>query len=136
MRADSYINGQWVPAASGKRFAVENPATEETLADVAAGETGDIDAAVTAARACFESDAWRKLSARQRGRMLIKAADLLEARLQEFAELETRQNGKLLFETKIEIGMSAEVLRYFGGWADKITGDTLPVSGNFFTYTL
>lgn len=136
MRADCYINGQWVPAASGRRFPVENPATEETLAEVAAGDAADVDAAVKAARACFESDAWKQMSARQRGRLLMKAADLLEARLAEFAELETRQNGKLLFESKIEIGMSAEVLRYFGGWADKITGDTLPVSGNFFTYTL
>ncbi len=136
MRSDCYINGQWVPAQSGRRFPVENPANEAILAEVAAGDAADIDAAVRAAKACFESDAWRQLSARQRGRLLMKAADLLESRLAEFAELETRQNGKLLFESKIEISMSAEVLRYFGGWADKITGDTLPVSGNFFTYTL
>jgi len=136
VRADCWIDGAWAPAATGRRFPVENPATEETLADVAAGEAADIDRAVAAARACFESDAWRAMAPRQRGRLLLKAADLLEGRLAEFAELETRQNGKLLFESKIEIGMSAEVLRYFGGWADKITGDTLPVSGNFFTYTL
>lgn len=136
MRADCYINGQWAAAASGKRFPVENPATEDLLAEVAAGDAADIDAAVKAARACFDGDAWTKTAPRARGRMLMKAADLLESRLAEFAELETRQNGKLLFESKIEIGMSAEVLRYFGGWADKITGDTLPVSGAFFTYTL
>ncbi len=136
MRADCWIGGQWAPAAGGRRFPVENPATEETLAEVAAGEAPDVDRAVGAARACFEGDAWRALPARARGRLLLKAADLLEARLEEFARLETRQNGKLLFESKIEVGMSVEVLRYFGGWADKITGDTLPVSGNFFTYTL
>jgi acyl-CoA reductase-like NAD-dependent aldehyde dehydrogenase len=136
VRADCHINGEWRPAASGSRFPVENPATEEVLAQVAAGDKAEIDAAVQAARAVFEGDAWRKISARQRGKLLMKAADLLESRINEFAELETRQNGKLLFESKIEIGMSAEVLRYFGGWADKITGDTLPVSGNFFTYTL
>ena len=136
MRADCYINGQWVPAASGRRFPVENPATEETLAEVAAGDAADIDAAVRAARAAFEGDPWRGLSARHRGRLLTAAADLLERRIAEFAELETRQNGKLLFESKIEVAMSAEVLRYYAGWADKITGDTLPVSGNFFTYTL
>lgn len=136
MRADCWINGAWVPAASGRRFPVENPATEEVLAEVAAGEAEDVERAVQAARACFESDAWRKISARQRGTMLSRAADILTERLAEFAELETRQNGKLLFESKIEIGMSCDVLRYFGGWADKIVGDTLPVSGNFFTYTL
>ena len=135
MRADCWINGQWVPAASGKRFPVENPATEEILAQVAAGDAADVDRAVQAARACFEGP-WAALSPRHRGRLLIAAADILEKRLAEFAELETRQNGKLLFESKIEIAMSAEVLRYFGGWADKISGDTLPVSGQFFTYTL
>lgn len=136
MRSDCWIGGQWVAASSGRRFPVENPATEEVLAEVAEGGEEEIEAAVRAARACFESDAWRSLSARQRGQMLTKAADLLQSRLAEFAELETRQNGKVLFESKIEISMSADVLRYFGGWADKITGDTLPVAGSFFTYTL
>ncbi len=135
MRTDCWINGAWRPAASGARFAVENPATEEVLAEVAAGDKSDIDEAVNAARACFEGP-YAALSARHRGRLLMAAADILEKRLPEFAELESRQNGKLLFESKIEIAMSAEVLRYFGGWADKITGQTLPVSGNFFTYTL
>ncbi len=136
MRADCYINGQWGPAGSGKRFPVENPATEEILADVPAGEAADVDRAVQAARACLEGDAWRKLTPRQRGQMLVKAADILFSRLAEFSELETRQNGKVLFESKIEISMSCDVLRYFGGWADKITGDTLPVGSAFFTYTL
>jgi acyl-CoA reductase-like NAD-dependent aldehyde dehydrogenase len=115
---------------------VENPATEELLAEVAEGGADDIARAVAAARACFASDGWRGMAARDRGRLLTRAADLLQERLDEFAALETRQNGKLLFESKIEIAMSVEVLRYFAGWADKITGDTLPVAGNFFTYTL
>ena len=136
MRADLFINNEWRPAASGKRFPVENPATEEVIAEVAQGDAADVDQAVAAARACFEGDAWRKLSARGRGRLLMKAADLLEARLEEFARLETAHNGKTLFESKIEIAMAANTLRYYGGWADKITGDTLPVDGGFFTYTL
>ncbi|HWO90007.1 MAG TPA: aldehyde dehydrogenase family protein [Gemmatimonadales bacterium] len=136
MRSDCWINGAWVAASDGRRFPVENPATEEVLIEVAEGGETEVDAAVRAARACLESDAWRSLPARQRGAMLVKAADILQGRLAEFAELETRQNGKVLFESKIEISMSADVLRYFGGWADKITGHTLPVSGNFFTYTL
>ena len=92
--------------------------------------------AVKGARACFESDGWRKLSARQRGRLLAKTADLLEARLDEFARLETAHNGKTLFESKIELGMTVNTLRYYAGWADKIVGDTLPVEGPFFVYTL
>jgi len=136
VRADCWIGGQWVPASSGRRFPVENPATEEILAQVAEGGDADVDAAVRAARACLESGAWHGMAARERGVILTKAADLLQARLGEFAELETRQNGKVLFESKIEIAMSVDVLRYFAGWADKITGATLPVSGSFFTYTL
>jgi aldehyde dehydrogenase (NAD+) len=136
VRTDLFINNEWRPAASGRRFAVENPATEETIAEVALGDAADVDNAVGAARACFDSDAWRGVSARKRGRMLTKAADLLESRLDEFARLETAHNGKTLFESKIELTMTVNTLRYYGGWADKITGDTLPVDGPFFCYTL
>ena len=136
VRTDLFINNEWRPAASGRRFPVVNPATEEVIAEVALGDAADVDAAVKGARACFESDGWRKLSARQRGRLLAKTADLLEARLDEFARLETAHNGKTLFESKIELGMTVNTLRYYAGWADKIVGDTLPVEGPFFTYTI
>ncbi len=136
MRTDLFINNEWRPAASGKRFPVVNPATEEVIAQVALGDVADVDTAVAAARACFDSDAWRGLSARQRGRLLSKAGDLLEARLDEFARLETAHNGKTLFESKIELTLTVNTLRYYAGWADKITGDTLPVDGPFFVYTL
>jgi aldehyde dehydrogenase (NAD+) len=136
VRTDLFINNEWRPAASGKRFPVTNPATEEVIAQVALGDVADVSAAVAAARACFDSDGWRGTSARQRGRMLFKAADLLEARLDEFARLETAHNGKTLFESKIELTLTVNTLRYYAGWADKITGDTLPVDGPFFAYTL
>jgi len=136
VKTDLFINNEWRPAVAGKRFSVENPATEEVIAEVAAGDAADVDNAVAAARAGLESDAWRGLSARKRGRLLAKAADLLEARLDEFARLETAHNGKTLFESKIELTMTVNTLRYYGGWADKITGDTLPVDGPFFCYTL
>ncbi len=136
MKTDLFINNEWRPAASGKRFPVENPATEEVIAEVALGDAADVDNAVLAARTCFESDAWRGLSARKRGRLLTTASDLLESRLDEIARLETAHNGKTLFESKIELTMTVNTLRYYGGWADKITGDTLPVDGPFFCYTL
>jgi len=136
VKTDLFINNEWRPAASGKRFPVENPATEEIIAQVALGDAADIDAAVAAARACFDAGPWRGLSGRSRGKLLFKAADLLEARLDEVARLETAHNGKTLFESKIEIGMTVNTLRYYAGWADKITGDTLPVDGPFFAYTL
>ncbi len=136
MKTDLFINNEWRPAASGKRFPVANPATEEVLGEVAAGDVADVDNAVRAAKSCFESTAWHDLSARKRGRILFKAADLLEARLDEFARLESAQNGKTLFEAKIELTMTVNTLRYYAGWADKIVGDTLPVDGPFLAYTL
>ncbi len=136
MHTDLFINNEWVPAATGDRFAVINPASEEVIAEVAKADAADVDAAVQAARTCFESDAWQTLDARKRGTMLTKAADLLAERLGEMAKLETQHNGKLLFESKIDVSMSIETLRYYSGWADKITGDTLPVNGPFFAYTL
>ncbi|MGH7529275.1 MAG: aldehyde dehydrogenase family protein [Gemmatimonadales bacterium] len=136
MKTDLFIGNEWRPAVSGKRFAVVNPATEEVLADVAAADAADVENAVAAAKACFESQQWRELSARNRGRLLFRAADLLEQRLDEFTRLETAQNGKTLFESKIELTMTVNTLRYYAGWADKIAGDTLPVDGPFFTYTL
>ncbi|MFI5208970.1 MAG: aldehyde dehydrogenase family protein [Gemmatimonadales bacterium] len=136
MRTDLFIGNEFAPAASGRRFAVINPATEEPLAEVAEAGEADISRAVAAARACFESDSWQGLSPRKRGALLLKAADLLAARLKEVAELETRQNGKPLFESKIDVAMTIETLRYYGGWADKIGGETLPVDGGFLTYTL
>jgi len=136
VKTDLFINNEWRPAASGKRFPVVNPATEEVIADVAAGDAGDVENAVRAAKACFESQAWREMSGRKRGKLLFRAADLLEARLEEFSRLESAQNGKTLFEAKIELTMTVNTLRYYAGWADKIVGDTLPVDGPFLTYTL
>ncbi|MCH8145084.1 MAG: aldehyde dehydrogenase family protein [Gemmatimonadetes bacterium] len=136
MKTDLFINNDWRSAASGDRFDVVNPATEEVIAQVAKANEDDVDMTVDSARACFESDAWQQMNARDRGRLLTKAADLLAERLPDVAKLETLENGKVLFESKIDISMSVETLRYYGGWADKITGETLPVNGPFFAYTL
>lgn len=136
MHTDLFLNNEWRPAASGERFEVVNPATEEVIAEVAAAAPSDVDDAVAAARACLEGDAWRSLSGRKRGALLYQAADLLEQRLGDVARLETLHNGKPLFESKIDVAMTIETLRYYAGWADKITGSTIPVDGPFFTYTL
>ena len=136
MHTDLFINNEYRPSAAGKRFDVINPATEEVVAQVAEGESADVDAAVSAARACFDSEAWQKLSARKRGAMLAKAAEILQSRQPEIARLESLQNGKPFFESNIDLTMAIETLRYYAGWCDKITGDTLPVEGPFFVYTL
>jgi phenylacetaldehyde dehydrogenase len=90
------INGQWVEAASGKTFPTYNPATGEVLARVAEGDREDIERAVKAARAAFDTGPWSKMSASERGRLIWKLGDLLEQNLEEFAELEMLDNGKPL----------------------------------------
>jgi aldehyde dehydrogenase (NAD+) len=136
MKTDVFIGNEWRPASTGKTFPVVNPATEEIIADVQQGDVADIDAAVTAARRCFDSEAWRGLTGRKRAKLLFEAADLLGARRDEIAKLETLHNGKTFFESKIEIAMTVETLRYYAGWADKLVGHTVPVDADALVYTL
>ncbi len=136
MRTQLFIDNEWRDAASGQALEVVNPATEEVLAAVHAAGDADVDAAVGAARGRFESDEWRSLSARQRGALLHRAGELLHERRREMAELETRQNGKTLFESKIDVASTVETLKYYGGWADKVDGAVLPVNGEDFVYTV
>ena len=130
------IDGKWQDSRSGKTFATVNPATEEVIAQVAEGDAADIDLAVKAARKAFDSGPWRKTDARDRGRLLYKLADLIEEHFDELAELETLDNGKPISESKnADLPLVIDCLRYYAGWADKICGQTVPVRGNYFTYT-
>jgi len=130
------INNEWRASASGKTMAVVNPATEEVIAEVAAADAADVDAAVRAARAALDGP-WGKLSARERGRLVRKLADRLLERIDEVARLETLHNGKPISESRqIEIPAAAECFEYYAGWADKVMGETIPVRGNYLTYTL
>jgi aldehyde dehydrogenase (NAD+) len=130
------IGGKWVPAASGKTFETINPATEEVIAQVAEGDAEDVDAAVAAARDALENSSWSKMDARDRGRLMYKLADLMEEELDELAALETLDNGKPIRDAKgADLPLSIDCLRYYAGFADKIHGQTIPVRGNYFTYT-
>ena len=136
MRKQLFINGEWREAGGGKTIEVVNPATEDVIAEVASAEQGDVDAAVAAARAALDGP-WGRLSARDRGRLVWKIGERLMERADEIARLETLHNGKPIFESRhIEIPAAAECFQYFAGWADKIHGETIPVRGNFLTYTL
>ncbi len=133
------INGNWVDSISGKTFPTYNPATGEVLAQVAEGDKADIDLAVKAARQAFDEGPWRKMSPSQRGKLMWKLADLLEEHLDEFAYLETLDNGKPLTVAKAaDVPLAIDMFRYMAGWATKIEGNTLPISaaGDFFAYTL
>jgi aldehyde dehydrogenase (NAD+) len=130
------INGEWRDAAGGKMLNVINPATEEVITTVASADTSDVDAAVAAARAALDGP-WARLSARERGRLVWKLGERLLERADEIARLETLHNGKPISESRqIEIPASAECFQYYAGWADKVHGETLPVKGNYLTYTL
>ncbi len=132
-----FVGGEWVAPEGGRTFPTVNPATEETLCEVAAASAADVDRAVEAARAALAGD-WGKTPARERGLLLWKIADELERRIDEFALVETLDNGKPIFESRyVDVPAAIQALRYFAGWADKIHGETLPVSGPFVLgYTL
>jgi acyl-CoA reductase-like NAD-dependent aldehyde dehydrogenase len=132
-----YIDGQWVDAKSGATYKTINPATEEVLTEVAEGGAEDIDAAARAARRAFESGPWAKMSASDRGRILWKIGDLLEANVQEIGRVETLDQGKTITEsTRVDVPLAADCFRYFAGWATKIEGETIPVRAPSLNYTL
>ena len=130
------INNEWRAAASGQTVDVINPATEEVIAQVPSADATDLDAAVAAARAALDGP-WGKMSARERGRLVRKIGERLLDRADEVALLETLHNGKPISESRhIEIPAAAECFEYFGGWSDKVMGETIPVKGNHLSYTL
>jgi aldehyde dehydrogenase (NAD+) len=130
------IGGKWQPAKSGKTFDTINPATEEVIAKVAEGDAADIDLAVKAARNAFENGPWGKMDARDRGKLMNRLADLIEEELEDLAALETLDNGKPIRDSRAaDLPMTIDCLRYYAGWADKLHGQTIPVRGNYFTYT-
>ena len=132
-----FINGRWVDSVSGKAFDTLNPATEKVITSVAEGDSADIDLAVAAAREAFENGPWKKTDARDRGRILLKIAGLIERNKDELALLDTLDNGKPINETtNADIPLVIDCFLYYAGWADKIHGETIPVRGDFFNYTL
>ncbi len=130
------INNRWIPSQSGKTFATINPATGEEICQVAEADAADVETAVRAARAAFDKGPWRKTMASERGRLLLRLADLIEAKADELARLESLDNGKPFAVAKaVDVAATAGCYRYFAGWADKVQGKTIPIDGNYFCYT-
>jgi phenylacetaldehyde dehydrogenase len=136
------INGRWVTAASGETFPTYDPATGNVICQVPAGDKADIDAAVKAARSAFENGPWSRMTPSERGKLLWKLADLLEENLEEFARLESMDNGKPLTVARVaDVPLAIDLFRYMAGWATKISGTTIPISvpyapgEKFFAYT-
>src|SRR5579864_3929235 len=133
------IDGRFVAAASGRTFPVYNPATGDVITHVPEAEAEDVNRAVRAARRAFDEGPWPRMSPSERGRMLWKLADLIEQNLEEFAELESLDNGKPLAVARVaDVPLAVDMFRYMGGWATKISGKTLPLSSgyDFHSYTL
>lgn len=129
LRSRMFIGGDWRDAADGRTFAVYNPATGEEIAQVPQATAEDVDAAVAAARAALVAPAWAGLTPYARERIMSRLADLIEAHADELAHLETLNQGKLLpWSHAIEVGGSAQWLRYMAGWATKVEGSSFEVS--------
>jgi phenylacetaldehyde dehydrogenase len=138
-----FIDGKLVDAKAGRTFKTLNPASGETLATVAEGDTMDVDLAVRAARRAFDTGPWGRMTASDRGRIIWRIGDLITEHLEEFAELETLDNGKPLSVARAaDVPLAAELFRYMAGWATKIEGNTISLSvpyapgSQFHAYTL
>jgi phenylacetaldehyde dehydrogenase len=136
------IGGEWREAVSGQRLDVRDPATGDVVTSVPAAAAADVDLAVRAARAAFESREWGGARPVDRERWLLKLADLLEANAAELAEIETVDNGKpLVISQRVDVPSAVDFLRYCAGWATKIEGTTVEPSlpgfrkNEFFAYT-
>jgi betaine-aldehyde dehydrogenase len=132
----NYINGKWESSASGKTFPVYDPSTEEVIAQVAASEAADVDRAVKAARAAFDSGPWAQTTAQDRGRILFKLAEKIRQNAAALAELECRNSGKPIVEAEYDIADVATCFEYYGGLANKVTGQVNPVPANALSFTL
>ncbi len=131
LRTQAFINNKFVDSRSGATLQTHNPATEELIATVAACDKADVDDAVKAARAAFEGP-WTKVDGAARGKLLNRLADLCEQHKDELATIEVLDNGKPFTQyLAADMALIVTHLRYFAGWADKITGSTYDVPGNF-----
>jgi aldehyde dehydrogenase (NAD+) len=132
-----FINNEWVDAVDGKTFPTINPSTGEKICDVAEGNKADVDKAVKAARDAFKlGSPWRRMDAAERGHLLYKLADLIERDRVYLASLETLDNGKpFVMSYMADLPLTIKCLRYYAGFADKNYGKTIPVCGDYFTYT-
>ena len=132
------IDGKWVPSTGGETFETLDPASGQPLCRVARGNAEDVKRAVAAARKSFDTGVWwRKTTPADRGRILHRIGDLIDQHADELAELESLDNGKPCHVARVaDIALSADQFHYFSGWATKIEGETIPINGPFFNYTL
>src|ERR1700730_16691604 len=132
----NYINGKLVESSSGEMFSVYDPSTEEVIGQVASSTAADVDLAVKAARAAFDSGPWPQTSAADRGRILYRLAEKIRANAAQLAELESRNSGKPIVEEEYDIADAATCFEYYAGLANKVLGHVNPVPANALSFTL
>ena len=132
-----FINNEFIPGQSQK-IEVFDPATGKTITDaIHAASESDVEKAVSAARTCFESDAWRGIAAVERGALLTRLADLIKRDKELLAAIDAYDNGKTYGDALgVDLEESYQVFRYYAGWADKIFGKTIETSPEKLAYTL
>src|SRR5207302_3661924 len=131
-----YINGHYVDAKSTKTVDVIDPSTTDVIAKTPDGSAQDVDAAVQAARTAFDEGPWKDATAQDRGRVLLKLAQIVRDRADELAEIETRNSGKPIVESEFDMADVATCFEYYGGLATKIHGNVLPVPDNAISLAL
>jgi betaine-aldehyde dehydrogenase len=128
------IDGAWVGSASGAVLSVENPAKRRPIASIPRGAAEDVDRAVKAARKAFQT--WSKVVPRQRGRLLLRIAEALEARIEEMGRIIALETGNALrTQARPEATLTADIFRYFGGLAGELKGETIPLGEHVLSYT-
>lgn len=128
-----FINNEFVKGQEGKTFDVINPSDESVITQVHEATEKGVDIAVAAARKAFEGP-WRKETPENRGKLLVKLADLFEKNIELLASVESLDNGKAVSMAKVDISMCIGCLRYYGGWADKIEGKVVDTTPDTFNY--
>ncbi len=131
-----YVNGKRIEALRGSWFPVYDPSTEEIIAEVPDAQAADVDRAVKAARAAFDSGPWPKMTAQERGRLLFKLADRIRREAGKLAELEARTCGKPIVEAEFDVNDTATCYEYYGGLATKVLGHVNPVPDNALSLSL
>jgi aldehyde dehydrogenase (NAD+) len=135
-RTQLLIDNRWVDAADGGELVTYDPSTGREITRVMAATAVDVDRAVAAARRAMTDGDWVRMDAADRGRMLYRLADLVERDAEGLARLEALDSGKLIEDARADVHGVVEMFRYYAGWADKLEGRTLPIRGEFFSYTV
>ena len=131
-----YINGEKVEARGGAWFPVYDPSTEEIIAEVPDGGAAEVDRAVAAAKAAFETGPWAQSTAQDRGRLLFKLAERIRSEAPRLAELESRNSGKPIVEAEFDVNDTSTCFEYYGGLATKVLGHVNPVPDNALSLSL